>query len=111
MQPKVSPTTTQGSQRLALRTAPTRCTQLLLVSCYLSVATCLLMLLSYHIACSASTRGWWPVLLSRSSCACPLIRLIRLTHHTQRIDEGVVAATRALGAVFAANDLLLARGR
>ena len=32
-------------------------------------------------------------------------------YHTQRIDDAVVAATRVLGLVFAANDQLLARGR
>ena len=32
-------------------------------------------------------------------------------YHTQRIDDAVVAATRVLGLIFAANDQLLARGR
>ena len=32
-------------------------------------------------------------------------------YRTQRIDEAVVAATRVLGLIFAANDQLLARGR
>ena len=64
--------------------------------------------------CAALLERWWSQLsatqLQQLIAVVQQFLTVRL-YHTQRIDDAVVAATRVLGLVFAANDQLLARGR